>query len=182
MDYKDFTKRDVAFAKFVKYRREVLDGVDNGKFVELFTELCTKAMSGDCVAQDCVAYFFNMGVPDFLYPNYDYYMSWEILAGANGNEFALEKLQFFLNLALDAIIDNEELLMQAMLRKNITKENAVMMISNALCEGVVDELGLDAPALVDISRTAIPYSPQRGRKFTNALQACFERVVEYLAS
>ena len=182
MDYKDFTKRDIAFAKFVKYRREVLDSIDKGNFDDAFTDLCTKAMTGNAVAQDCVAYFFNVGVPELLHPNYDYYMSWELLAGANGNEFALEKLQFFLNLALDEIIDDEEVLTQAMIRKNITKENAIMMISNVLCEGVVDELQLDPKNLINIENKTVAYSPQLARKFSNALEECFENVVSFLVS
>lgn len=182
MDYKDFTKRQTAFDGFVKYRREVLDSAENGAFTEVFTELCTRALAGDCIAQDCVAYFFNKGVPDFLAPNYDYYMSWQILAGANGNEFALEKLEFFLNLALEQILADEELLTLALKHKNITKDNALMVISNLLCEGIVDQLHLDPKNLIDIDKKAKPYTPEKNRVYTNALDDCLLDVAKFLIS
>ena len=96
MDYKDFTSRKNAYETFVKIRRAVLESTSKGTFGDVFSDLYSDAMAGDCVAQDVVAYFFNKGIPDFLPVNYDLYMTWEILAGANGNEFALEKLEFFL--------------------------------------------------------------------------------------
>ena len=80
MDYKDFTKRDVAYNTFVEYRKLVLESHDKGRFIDAFIELCTRALSGDCVAQDCVAYFFKNGVENYLFENYEYYMSWQILA------------------------------------------------------------------------------------------------------
>ncbi|MBP3619628.1 MAG: hypothetical protein J6J24_03095 [Clostridia bacterium] len=182
MEYIDFTKRDKAFNKFVEYRKKIIASADKGNFDEVFADIYAKAMSGNCVAQDCVAYFFNKGVPDFLYPNYDYYMCWQILAGANGNEFALEKLQFFLEVGLNSIIYDEEVLTTAMIRKNITKENALKVISNLICEGIVDELNIDPKQLIDIPNKAMPYSPEKNRKFILAMENCLERVAEYLVS
>ncbi|MBP3431984.1 MAG: hypothetical protein J6K39_03945 [Clostridia bacterium] len=182
MDYKDFTKRQEAFNKFVKYRKDVLNSVENGDFADVFTELCTKALSGNCIAQDCVAYFFNKGVPDLLAPNFEYYMSWQILAGANGNEFALEKMEFFLNSALEELIDDEEVLTEAMRRGNITKDNAIMVISNLLCEGMVDELKINPKNLVNISNTASLYTPEKNRVFLEALDDCLPDVADFLMS
>lgn len=182
MDYKDFTKRQDAFDKFVKNRKHVLDSIDDGKFLDTFSDLCSSAMAGDCVAQDCVAYFFNRGMPNLLPQNYDYYMSWEILAGANGNEFALEKLQFFLDAALNPIIDDEEILQSALKHGNITKDNAIMMISNLLCEGIVDELKIDPKNLIDMNTTSSAYNPALNRKYSDALTKAITSVVEYLMS
>ena len=182
MDYADFTPRKEAFDGFIKYRREVLDSEENGDFLDAFTELCTKALSGDCVAQDCVAYFFNRGVPRYVPANYDYYMSWQILAGANGNEFALEKLEFFLNPALNAIVDDDELLATALRRGNISRDNALMVISNLLCEGIVDQLGITAKKLVNFKDKAAEYSPRLNRVYVNALENCMADVVAYLRS
>jgi len=182
LDYRDFTKRQQAFNGFVRYRREIIDSADRGEFVEAFTEVCTKALEGDCVAQDCVAYFFNKGFEDLLVPNFEYYMSWQILAGANGNEFALEKLQFFFNVALNAIIYDEELLKHAIRRKNITKENAIMVISNLICEGIVDELKLNPKDLILIKNKPSTYTPEKNRIFVSAMERCLPRVVEFLVS
>lgn len=183
MDYKDFTDRQTAYEGFIKYRKQLMDCVDNGNFFDEFTELCARAMDGDCIAQDCVAYFFNRGVPGILLKNYEYYMSWQILAGANGNMFALEKLEFFLNSALEAIVEDEEILSQAFYMKNITKDNALMVISNLLCEGIVDQLNLNPKNLIQFdNKKEVSYSPQLNRNYLDALDACLEDVVEFLES
>lgn len=182
MDYREFTKRDVAYAEFIKIRKEVLDSVDNGSFSDVFVDVCARALGNDCVAQDCAAYFFNKGIPDRLYPNYDYYMRWQILAGANGNEFALEKMEFFLNPALELITNETELLKVAMLRRNITKHNALKVISNLLCEGIVDELQIKPKDLISINKKPITYSPDKVRVYTEAMEKCVTKVAEYLVS
>ncbi len=188
MDYRDFTDRKTAYDEFIKYRKKVLDSVDKN-FTEVFTDLCSNALAGDCVAQDCVAYFFNRGVPQpnsenkyLLSPNYEYYMSWQILAGANGNEFALEKLEFFLNSALGAIINDEDILTTALKKKNITKNNALMVISNLICEGIVDELEIQPKDLIQINNKVVPYSAQLNRNFLDAMEDCLPNVVDYLIS
>lgn len=182
MDANLFTDRDFAFKSFVEERKKIIESADRGDFVEAFTELCTKAMAGDCVAQDVTAYFFNRGFDNFLQPNFEYYMSWEILAGANGNEFALEKMEFFLNPALEKITDDVELLKNAMLRRNITRDNALMVISNLICEGIADELHLDAKKLINISNKASRYSPEKNRIFLDAMEKALPNVVDFLLS
>lgn len=182
MDYKDFTPRQKAFDGFVKYRREVYDSIDNGDFYDVFTELCTKALSGDSIAQDCVAYFFKKGVPDFLMPNYDYYMAWQVLAGANGNEFALEKMEFFLQVAINTIIYDDNILQTALRRKNVTKDNALMVISNLICEGIADELNLDPKNFIKISAKPVQYSNEINRKYVLAMEKSISNVINFLIS
>lgn len=182
MDYNDFTPRQEAYNGFVKMRKAVFDSIDQGKFEDVFADICANALAGDCVAQDCVAYFFNKGVDGYLAPNYDYYMSWQILAGANGNEFALEKLEFFLNPALEPIVDDEEILTTAMQNKTITKDNALMVISNLICEGIVDELHIEPKNLVKIQSKESLYTPQKNRTYLDAIERCIPNVVEYLMS
>ncbi len=183
MDYNEFTKRKDAYNEFVEMRKVVLESAQNKKvFNEVFAELCTKAYMGDCVAQDCVAYFFNKGIPDRLTINYNFYLGWEILAGANGNEFALEKLEFFLNAALEQIIDDTELLTIAMQKRNINKNNALMVISNLLCEGIVDQLQLKPSELIDLQAKAVLYSPEVNRRYLDALDKCITKVAEFLVS
>ena len=181
MDYKDFTSKEDAYASFLTYRQMVVNEADQGNFDGAFSEVCALAIDGDCVAQDTVAYFYNKGFDDFK-ANFENYMSWEILAGANGNEFALEKLQFFLNVALDTIVYNEEIMKRAMLNGNITKENALMMISNLICEGMVDELGLKPKDLISLEKTASEYTPSKNQKFVRAMENCLPRVVDFLVS
>ncbi len=182
MDYQDFTKRKIAYDGFVKMRKEILDNIDSIKFTDLFTELCTKALAGDCIAQDCVAYFFNKGIQDRLYPNYDYYMKWELLAGANGNEFALEKMEFFLNSALEAIINEEEILKRALITRTITKDNAILVISNLLCESIVDKLNINPKDLINMKSEPEYYSPEKNRPYLDALENSLVDVAKYLIS
>lgn len=182
MDYRDFISRDSAYNAFIKMRRSVLESVDRGNFADTFTDLCATALMGDCVAQDVVAYFFNKGVEGLLQPNYEYYMSWQILAGANGNEFALEKLEFFLNPALEPIIDSEEVLTTALKNRTITKNNAIMVISNLICEGVVDELHIDPKNLIEIKNQPSTYTARKNRMFLDAIDRCLPKVVNFLMS
>ncbi len=183
MDYSDFTKRKDAYDGFLKIRRQVLESAKSAKvFNDVFADICTRAIMDDCVAQDCVAYFFNKGVPDRLMINYNYYLGWEILAGANGNEFALEKLEFFLNPALEQIVNDTELLTYAMQMRNINKNNALMVISNLLCEGIVDQLQLKPKDLIDIQSKAVLYSPEINRRYLDALDKCVLDVAKFLIS
>ena len=182
MDYRDFTARKVAFDGFVKLRRQVLESADRGNFGDVFAEVCANAMVGDCVAQDVVAYFFNKGVPNFLPENYDLYMSWQILAGANGNEFALEKLEFFLNSALERIVDDEQILTTAMHNRIFNKDNALLVISNLICEGIVDELNLDPKNYTKFENKSVPYSPRKNRVFLDAMERCVPNLVKFLMS
>lgn len=182
MDYNDFIPRDRAFKGFVDYRKTLLEAGDKGKFVEAFIDVCTKALSSDAIAQDCVAYFFNKGFPDYLKPNYQYYLSWQILAGANGNEFALEKLEFFLKPALDYILNDDDLLRTAMFNNNINKDNAIAVISNLICEGIVDEMEINPKNLIDIKKNASFYSPEKVRPFSKAMEKALPKVIEFLES
>lgn len=182
MDYKDFTDRDVAYKGFVELRKQILDSVDSDKFNDLFTDLCARAMANDCIAQDVVAYFFNKGIPDKLLPNYENYMSWQILAGANGNEFSLDKLEFFINTALEFIVNDREIIAEALRRKNITKDNALYVISNLICEGIADELKLDPKKLVNFKQIASTYTPEKNRPFLDAVTTCLPNVINYLVS
>ncbi len=183
MDYQNFVNRDVAYKMFVDIRKDLLNSIDNGTFDDDFTEVCTRAMTNNPVAQDLVAYFYNRGVPGHLQPNYELYMSWEILAGANGNEFAIDKLEFFINPVLDQIVGNEEIIATALRHRNITKDNALYVISNLICEGMADELKLDPKKLIKVQNDKPSrYSPEKNRPFLDAMQKSQQKVVDFLMS
>lgn len=182
MDYRDFTPRKVAFDGFVKLRRQVMESINRGNFGEVFSDLCANAMVGDCVAQDVVAYFFNKGVPGLLPENYDLYMSWQILAGANGNEFALEKLEFFLNPALNTIIDDQQILTAALQNRIFNKDNALAVISNLICEGIVDELNIQPKNLIKFDSKSQEYTPRKNRAYLDAMEKSIPKVVKFLMS
>ena len=181
MDYAKFIPKEKAYAGFLKYRKEIMEAADEGAFDVAFSDVCAKAIEGDAIAQDVVGYFYNKGFDDFQM-NFENYMSWEILACANGNEFAIEKMQFFLDVGLNTIIYDDEILKRAIVRKNITKDNAIMVISNLICEGIADELNLDPAKLISDDRKPSPYTPAKNRVFISAMENCLPRVIGYLMS
>lgn len=181
MDYKNFIDKETSYNGFVKYRRKIIDASEKGKFEEAFTDIGTKALEGDAIAQDVMAYFYNKGLPNFLKPNYELYISWQILASANGNMFAIEKTEFLIKYALDVIFDSDAVLRQAILRGNIDKDNALYVASNLICESMVDTLHIDAKKLIGI-QGEMKYSPEVNRKFVLAMESSIPVVVNYLVS
>ena len=182
MEWSRFIDKDKAYSGFVKYRKKVIDASETGKFDEAFIDLGTKALEGDAVAQDCLAYFYNRGLPGFLKQNYDIYISWEILACANGNCFALDKFEFFLQFGMDYIFEKELILKQALRRGNITQKNALYMIANLFCESMADILKLDANKLIKVKNEEVKFSQEVNRKFVMAMESSIPVVAEYLVS
>ena len=180
MRYEDFTSRDTAYKNFVKMRKKVLDSIEDDSFADVFSKLCGDALDGNCVAEDCLAYFFNKGIADIIQPNFEFYMFWQILAGANGNEFALEKIEFFLKSALDEIVDDERILTTALRKQKFTEQNALFVISHLLCVGIIDKLNYDAVDFVKIKETPSLYSNEKNRPFIDALNQCLPEVIDYL--
>ena len=101
MDRDFFINKQLAFDSFTQLRSALNDVIEKPRefkksFADCFAEVGTLALEGNPIAQDMMSYYYKDGVKDQILQNYDLYMQWEILAGANGNEFAIEKLQFFL--------------------------------------------------------------------------------------
>ena len=181
MDYKKFIEKDKAYDGFVKYRNKIISASERGNFEDAFTDVGTKALEGNAIAQDVMAYFYNRGLPGFLKPNYELYLSWQILASANGNCFAIEKTEFLIKFALDTIFDSDAVLKKAILRENIDKHNALYVISNLICESMVDTLKIDAKDLINV-QGEMKYSTAVNRRFTIAMEIAVPVVVKYLIS
>ena len=145
----------------------------------MFTEVGSLAMEGNCIAQDVMSYYYKNGVPGAVPENYDLYMQWAILAAANGNEFAIEKLQFFLNYAFDTIADNPNL-PDILARNNIDEENYVFVLGNLLCEGLVDDLQITTKKLVDAQNKESKYAPDKLRDYRRALDRALPKVLNFL--
>lgn len=181
MDYKKFINKDKGYDGFIKYRRMVIDASERGKFDEVFTDIGTKALEGDAIAQDVMAYFYNKGLPNFLKPNYQLYLSWQILSSANGNCFAMEKTEFIIKFALDSIFDSDAVLKQAILRGNIDKDNALYVVTNLICESIVDILKINAKDLV-LQQGEMKFSQEVNRRFVLAMERSVPVVVNFLVS
>lgn len=186
MDYKDFVTKKDGYTGFVQIRNTMNDMLENPEkynksFDDLFTEVGALAMDNNSIAQDIMSYYYKEGVPGHVAKNYDLYMKWGILSAANGNEFAIEKLQFFLNYAFSQIIFNEKL--PEIIEKNdITEKNYLYIIGNLLCEGLVDELKITAKGLVESPQLEVSYTPERLRIYKRELEKALPKVLDYLLS
>ena len=106
-------------------------------------------------------------------------MKWAILAAANGNEFTIEKLQFFLNYAFQEIIDSDKL--QQIINKNdIDEKNYVFVLGNLLCEGIVDELQITAQKLVEAPNVEVKYTPEKLRSYRRAMDKALPKILDFL--
>lgn len=183
MEYKDFVYKVDAYNGFVELRKvlnELLENSeDRSKFEDAWAEVGALAMSGNPIAQDIVAYYYKDGINGFLPENYDLYMKWSILAAANGNEFAIEKLQFFLNYAFQELI-TEENLQKILSRNEIDENNYFYVIGNLLCEGLVDEMHINAKDLVEEKSGIVKYTPERLRVYKRELEKALPRILDYL--
>ncbi len=184
MEQENFIKKNDAFKGFTDLRKIMNDCIENShlykkSFLDMFAEVGSLAMEGNAIAQDVMSYYYKNGVKDLLPENYDLYMQWAILAAANGNEFTIEKLQFFLNYAFQEIVDNNKL--QQIIDKNeIDQQNYVFVLGNLLCEGIVDELQITAKKLVDTPNKEVKYTPEKLRSYKRALDRAMPKILEYL--
>lgn len=186
MEEKDFIKKKDGFEGFTKLRKVMFDCLENPKdykksFADLLTEVGTLAMDGNCIAQDLMSYYYKNGVSGYLPENYDLYMQWEILAAANGNEFAMEKLQFFLGYAFDEIANSDKL-PQIMARNDINEKNYVFVLGNLLCEGIVDEMQITPQKLIEAPNKVNKYTAEKLREYRRALDKALPKVLKYLLS
>ncbi len=184
MDKKDFITKKDGFEGFTRLRRVLNDCLQNPKdyrksFMDMFTDVGTLAMDGNCIAQDVMSYYYKDGVKKFIPENYDLYMQWAILAAANGNEFTIEKLQFFLNYAFEEIVSSDKL-PQILSKNGIDETNYMYILGNLLCEGVVDELQITPKKLVEMQGQTSKYSPEKLRDYKRALDRALPKVLEYL--
>lgn len=184
MDKEDFVTKADAFQGFTQLRSIMNDCIENPEnyaksFLDMFAEVGSLAMEGNAIAQDVMSYYYKDGVKGFVPQNYDLYMQWAILAAANGNEFTIEKLQFFLNYAFEEIVDSEKL-QQIIYKNDIDEKNYIFVLGNLLCEGIVDELQITAKKLVDSPSQESSYTPEKLRFYRRALDKALPKVLEYL--
>lgn len=186
MDRDFFINKQLAFDSFTQLRSALNDVIEKPRefkksFADCFAEVGTLALEGNPIAQDMMSYYYKDGVKDQILQNYDLYMQWEILAGANGNEFAIEKLQFFLGYAFDEIAANERF-EEIFNKQNLDENNYVYVLGNLLCEGIVDEMQITAQKLVETPPAEVRYTAERLRKYRRALDSALPKVIDYLLS
>lgn len=185
MEYKDFVYKEDSYTAFVQMRKTLNEIIANPEdynksFDDVFAEIGALAMDGNAIAQDLMSYYYKNGVEGHIPENYDQYMKWAILAGANGNEFALEKLQFFLNYGLTELVSDESKIQRILNRNGITEENYIYILGNLLCEGLVDSLHITAKDLVEEKPKVVHYTPEKLRGYKREIDKVIPKVMEYL--
>ena len=185
MEYKNFVYKKDAFAGFVEMRKILNDVIENPQdynkdFDDIFSEIGALAMSGNPIAQDLMSYYYKEGVPGFIDENFDQYMKWAILAGANGNEFALEKLQFFLNYGLNELLSDDSKVQRILSRNGINELNYLYILGNLICEGIVDSMNITAKALVEEKPKVVKYTPEKLRVYKREIDKVLPKIMEYL--
>lgn len=180
MLYSQFYDRKRGFEEFKIFRNQLNNSITNPRgesFSKLFDNLKKQAAQGDVVAQDVVAYFYRDGANRYLDEDYIKYMHWEILASANGNKFAIDKLQFFLGYAYDAIVNDVDFPL-IKYRCDIDEFNYIYIMGQKICEQLVINLNLDEKKLAEEEDDFRPYMPEYFRDLRNAVDKCLPTVIE----
>ena len=179
---------DVCRKKFMEMRKSFQKTFQKADFLakqetfnNLYDNICIEAVEGDVVAQDFLAYLNKKGWGDFLPVNMDASMRWQILSAANGNGFAIEKLTIFLSFAIDKILAVEDI-KEIAERNDIFQENYQYIIGRLICEGIVDELHINARDMIKEETKHQEASPKIMHVFDNAREESIPRVLKFLRS
>ena len=174
-------ERQEAFDGFMERREKVNKSVDifegEDSFLYVFSHLKVDAARGDGIAADVLAYFYRNGIEGYITENYMNYICWELLAGAWGNSFAIEKLQFLFGYAYDAIIDHVDFPLIKKINQ-INETNYIPKIGQHLCVQMVEKMKLDPEALALVRDEDDRYKPEYFRDIRKTIDSCLDGVVE----
>lgn len=138
--------------------------------------LTSKAVD-EPIFQDFLGYAYKKGTYDFCLMNFEKYLKWTILAGANGNGFSLSKLQLFFNSQIEYILSQEgqEYIMNLLM---LSGEEYVLFLTKKLCAYIVKDLNLNP---VDLFKEDEVYVEQN-EKLMRQFELIKEKAKEELAS
>ena len=172
--------------KFLILRKNVRRRIEKADFLEkddviidCFNDVCLESTKNDPIAQDYLSYIFKKGLENVIPSNYEKFMQFEILAAANGNNFALEKLALFLNYPLNEISYQEDF-EYLVSKHNLTSQNYLYIVGKLICEGIIDEMQLDPQNLVKEDLAFVDFSPKLMRKFDKARNSAIPKVLNFL--
>ncbi len=181
MEKKERIPRKEAYAEFLEWREKLNSAQDSrAKFEKLFEEAIKGAGEDDAIMQDVVAYYYKNGVERLLDEDYKKYMDWEILSAANGNEFAIEKLQFFMGYAYDQIVESKEF-PKIKYYNGINEYNYIQIIGQELCMELVNKLSLSSEVLAKARDVFLPYRPEYFRDYRKAIDEVLPIVIEKMS-
>ena len=183
MDRAEFLPREKASEKFLEWRKKLNEIQNhyskNKNFKTLFEEVKEGAAEGDVVMQDVLSYYYKTGVQGHLQEDYKKYMEWSFISGANGNEFAIDKLQFFLSYAYDEIVEHPDF-GKIKYYNDIDEYNYLYIIGQKLCEQIVGQLKINQQELSKTSDIYRPYRPEYFRDYRKALDAAIPLTINIM--
>lgn len=181
----DYTSESCRKA-FMILRRALQRNVEKAEFnqkeevaIDNFNDICIKAVKNDPIAQDYLAYIFKKGLYNVLPVNWEKYMQWQVLAGANGNQFSLDKLSLFLGFALSEISLVEDFDYIAK-RNDLTTENYLYVVGRLVCDAIADELQLLPEKLIKDPIEHIEFNSPTMRVFDKARNFAIPKILKFL--
>lgn len=149
--------------------------------IDCYNDVCLSAVKNDVIGQDYLAYIFKKGLGDVIPVNYEKSMQWQILAAANGNQFAIDKLSLFLNYALNEIMFAEDI-GYILARNELSGNNFTYIVGKLICEAMVDELQIVPEKLVKDELRHMEFSAKAMRIFDNSRNFAIPKVLKFLRS
>lgn len=149
--------------------------------IDCYNDVCLNAVKNDVIAQDYLAYIFKKGLEDVVPVNYEKSMQWQILAGANGNQFAIDKLSLFLNYAFSEIMFAEDI-GYILARNELNQNNFNYIIGKLICEAIVDELQIHPEKIVKEELRHIEFNAKAMRIFDRSRNFAIPKVLKFLRS
>ena len=180
----EFVDYDEAFKTFTDERKkmnEIISSEDYDEFEKQLKFFKLRAGQGNPIYMDLLAYYYKTGVNDLLGGNYDRYMSWEILAAARGNEFAIEKLQFLFNTAFDTILSDEKY-DEICYKNDIDDTNELYKLGKNICKMLVRELSLFPVDLAGAKDETVKYTQEKFIYYRKKIDEIVEPTIKFLLS
>lgn len=176
------------------YYNDALDGFTNARktineiiehkpetFKDEFNYVKYLAACEDAVAMDLLAYYYKTGVSGLLKENYKMYISWELLAAARGNEFAIEKLQFLIGYAIDAIMKCDDY-KKIVYKNDIDDVNSLYILGKAICKNIVKKIECFPVDLVQKDDEYLPYKQEYFVNLRKTIDEAIPLTINYLKS
>lgn len=175
------------FDRFVDLRKQLNDFAEKDKeeFLENFQALKIAAAQEDTVAMDVLAYYYKNGISNdegtILSENYMRYIIWELISAARGNELAIEKLQFLIGYACDAIIACDDF--QTIAYKNdIDEDNLLYVLGKAVAKILVKELKYYPVDIYKLEDESAPFKQEYFVNLRHNIDSIIPKTIEFLKS
>lgn len=160
------------------YEKRERSDKDFDKYDDAIYNITVSAMD-NAGAQDFLSYCYKKGKYDFCLMNFEKFMKWSLLSAANGNAFALSKLQIFLTSAIDSLLslDIHSYLLSFL---DLTVENYIIFLSKLICDEMVKILEITPVGLIKMPEAYVEQSEELQRVFDNTKMKATDNVIEFL--